>query len=717
MRFAGLALFALAACREPTCESLIADREWSDAVGRCGDDYQRSRDPSAGLHYAMALTYTGRKADAAPIAERLLAEPSVSADAAYLAGDCARSRGDLAHAMKYLALAHTGHAADPHKSMRDAHQLAGVLAACGEYSTALRAVADGEAALALSPDPTMAGYLALARADLLRRLGDDVGAQQALAVAATTMTSDADLAWLEFKRAVVDLDNRRYAPAEARLRAIHDAPAALRPAIAMQRAWLADQAGRLDEASGYLAGLDDPSYRIELAYARAFNARERGKLDEAARELAAIDHDKLLDEWAWDIPIERASLAEARGDREGAKRDFTRAIDAIEDAQQRDRRMLPSRMMRRAYEGLFTIAARDGRWDDALAVLIRLDHTQLGDVSAAETPWGSHEAAPVACEPTQSTAPKLQIEDSARALRELGRDAEIVIAVIADGSLWRIEIGDKVRGRAIATRAQATALIARITVDPDDVEASRQLGELLIPASTRTDALYLAPLGELAAVPLASLRSGGKLAIATRPIVRLAPISAPDAAIAAGGPSLVLGDPAGDLPAAQDEARWVATALAVDPTLGARATADAFLTGHPAVLHVAAHAGFVDREARLELAGGALGPAKLEQHDWRATKLAVIATCGSAAAIDAEGRGSLAQALLRGGVRTVLASLWSVDDAAAEQVVRAFYRAGGVNDPARALATAQLQLSSTLPTRQWAAFVLLGRPSGPRPAR
>ena len=700
---------ALVACRsEPTCTQLIEDRRWGEAIDTCRAAYTRDGTPADGARLASALMYGNRLAEAGELAERLL--PSGDPDAAYIAGVVARQRGDLLRAATLLGQAHDGHRGNVRKLARDAQQLAGVRSACGEYATALKIVDEGETAVQ-ETDPVMLGYFELARVDLMRRLGDDVGAQQALQRAAPRLVNRDDLAWLEFKHAVVDLDARRYVLAEQRLRELRaqQLPPPLRAPVEIEYAWVADRAGRLDEAKQILAEVVDPSYSIEIAFGRAQNAHRRHQLDEARAYLEAIPLADLTDEWPWDVPLELGEIARDRGDEAGARAAFERAVAAIELQEQRDHRVLPSTARHRPYEALFTSYAREQRWDAALAVMIALDRTQLDVAHPLEVPWGSRQGVAQACSPVTSVpAPA---EATADALVALARTSDVVIATMAGASLWRITIENGVpRGQAVADRAVATELVERVLAKPDDADAERALGDLLVPASKRTDALYVGLLGELSPISLAALRPAGTPLIETRPVSRLVPLGAQRARSEPREAALVLADPTSDLAAAREEGAWVAGHLAVAPLIGPAATKHALLASRPRIIHVAAHANLVGREPVLPLAGDAVGPTEIENHDWSATDLAVIASCGSAAAVDVEGRGSLAQALLRGGARMVLATLWSVEDHAAQQMIHAFYEAGGATDPVRALAVAQRKLASHMPMRQWAAFELLGQP-------
>lgn len=70
--------------------------------------------------------------------------------------------------------------------------------------------------------------------------------------------------------------------------------------------------------------------------------------------------------------------------------------------------------------------------------------------------------------------------------------------------------------------------------------------------------------------------------------------------------------------------------------------------------------------------------------------------------------GSLAQAFLYAGARNVVATLWRIDDADAARFAERFYRHGGTDDPARALARAQRESLTAGPGLEWAAYVAYG---------
>jgi CHAT domain-containing protein len=216
---------------------------------------------------------------------------------------------------------------------------------------------------------------------------------------------------------------------------------------------------------------------------------------------------------------------------------------------------------------------------------------------------------------------------------------------------------------------------------------------------------------ELVRVPFAALRVDGQYlierhAIALAPTVAAVNRTSADADWTA---PVVVGDPVGDLPAARIEATEVAARLGVSAFLGAVATRDHLRAARRArVLHVASHMRVDPTGPLLRFADGDLGAAELLGLRL-APRVAVLATCASAAGDDGDPWRSVASALLAAGAHGVVATIRSVADADARALVLDFYDAGGAVTPALALATAQRRaIARGAPTAAWAVFVYLG---------
>ena len=184
------------------------------------------------------------------------------------------------------------------------------------------------------------------------------------------------------------------------------------------------------------------------------------------------------------------------------------------------------------------------------------------------------------------------------------------------------------------------------------------------------------------------------------------------------GPALVVGNPTGDLPYAEEEANTVAPLLGISPLLGATATKATVLARleQASLIHLATHAFFdpdVPLEAGIVLADGILTAREVLEHRLHADLL-VLSACesGQASTLGGEELAGLSQAFFQAGVRSLLVSLWRVNDPATAVLMRAFYaaRQAGV-DKAQALRQAMTELQQdprwTHP-HYWGAFVFLG---------
>jgi CHAT domain-containing protein/Tfp pilus assembly protein PilF len=184
------------------------------------------------------------------------------------------------------------------------------------------------------------------------------------------------------------------------------------------------------------------------------------------------------------------------------------------------------------------------------------------------------------------------------------------------------------------------------------------------------------------------------------------------------------------LPFGEEEARRVA-ALAgasgryLSPPQATEAWMKSRAPERATVLHFATH-GLLSpgdpRRSALLLAADAAGredgflQAREIEHLHLPADLVVLSACRTARRQPLGGQAvqSLAEAFFSAGARSVVGTLWEVDDRAAMQLMTAFYRhlARG-SDKAQALRLAKLDvLGRGAAPRDWAGFVLLGEPAG-----
>ena len=178
------------------------------------------------------------------------------------------------------------------------------------------------------------------------------------------------------------------------------------------------------------------------------------------------------------------------------------------------------------------------------------------------------------------------------------------------------------------------------------------------------------------------------------------------------------------LPYAEEEAKMVGRKLGVEPLLGQQATKQAVLQAMESValIHLAAHG---DKER----GGIALAPSfskpnctpreglylltmcDISKVQLRA-KLVVLSCCHSARGqINTEGAVGIARAFLGSGARSVLVSLWALEDSSTAQLMSHFYdhlvRGESASDSLHQ-AMKWMRFNGYSDVKQWAPFILIG---------
>lgn len=265
-------------------------------------------------------------------------------------------------------------------------------------------------------------------------------------------------------------------------------------------------------------------------------------------------------------------------------------------------------------------------------------------------------------------------------------------------------------------------------------EGLERLGSLVLgPVAERLDrfrTVVWSPAGPLADVPLAALRSGGRylgsrVATATLPLasflVEADRRPRPGPLLALGNPDHA--DPLLALPRAEAEVEAIGRLYPGRVAVRDEASAPnlrRFGAG-AGVLHLACHALF-DRDhpgfSLLRLApatedGAGLVLASDVPGLGLECALVVLSACqaGLSRVVDGCDLGGLAAAFLTSGGRSVVAGLWSVDDAATERLMVAFYGQLRHRTKADALRAACHEVASDPRTSHpayWAPFVLMG---------
>jgi hypothetical protein len=304
-------------------------------------------------------------------------------------------------------------------------------------------------------------------------------------------------------------------------------------------------------------------------------------------------------------------------------------------------------------------------------------------------------------------------------------------------------------GGATADRAQAALRAFSARLLPKDLASIVAAGSEVV----------IVPYGALGLVPFAALPvPGDTMPLGVRYAIRYAPslraLDRRDTSASESSRALVVGDPAmpivpladgrraqlAPLPGAAAEARWVASHLGTTMLTGRAATETAVRRQLPRahLVHLATHGLAFGSDARVRDSYVALAPDSL--NDGRLTlgeiaddpglslsaDLVVLSACqtGLGDLKQAEGTVGFQRALLARGARSVLVSLWSVDDRATSLLMQRFYthwRGLDGHPPmnkAESLRRAQQELRSWRPKRgapppfaapqYWAAFQLVG---------
>jgi CHAT domain-containing protein len=164
----------------------------------------------------------------------------------------------------------------------------------------------------------------------------------------------------------------------------------------------------------------------------------------------------------------------------------------------------------------------------------------------------------------------------------------------------------------------------------------------------------------------------------------------------------VLADPLGDLPGVRSEGERIGKSTGAEVLVGAAASSSSLGASNRHLLHFATHTGLGVAGPTLVLADRKFSVAGILKDRIHAD-LVVLAGCHSGSRLEGTAAETLSTAFLRAGSSSVLATLQSVEDGFASEVVRAFYEEDGLEDPAGALTRVQRHLAHTEAPARWAA--------------
>ncbi len=695
------------------CErQLEAKGEAAQRAAVCRVEYQHTGSASAGLEAARALSDSGRDDEAVALAQELYNSP-VAAEALLVAAKVSDARGDSARAFELWErrLARLLADGDSARASEAAHVLAHARWKRGEERQAM--AASRLAVVEADRAGKMRTFARLGLADLLRHRGQLADAERMLASAQELAQSTEERAWTAAKYGMLYLDRAQDRLAKQHLeRALEltgSKEKTLRLAVHLNLAWVLRKGGNYVRSHAELAAAAALKPEdIDVWLGRGLLLAAQGELEGGLRQVraaAARASDDRERFWAW---YQVGQLEQKRGDVAAAHEAYQRSIRSVRALAVKAGEYVGdlAASHRLPYVRAIGLAARRGDWRGATALVLELDELAL---LAAE-----RVSEDLATMPSQFAAESAVRHGSAVSVADMlaaWRGRQLAILLSEQDTVWRLEVRDgEVTGvevgRAEALESAAEALEA----DPGAAGPAGLLGAALAPAEWNEAPVYVLTIGPLSRAPLpAVVRPGASVS----PLVRVLSVLPRLAGAASDGRTIVLGDPRGDLPGARREALRVAEHLGVTAVLDGAASVSALAAARgAALLHVAAHSQVGDAGAMLLLADGALDASTLTS--WPgAPRVVVLASCGSAAARDDGGWGSLAAAFLAAGSEAVIASAWSVDDAATLQFIDELYRHPVAADPVAALAAAQKATRARLPARAWAAFTVIAAPPPP----
>ncbi len=450
---------------------------------------------------------------------------------------------------------------------------------------------------------------------------------------------------------------------------------------------------RLELVAGHLA-----AHRGDVARAIAhFQAAER------------LDRDYDLD-YAWEMQLALAGAFQQAGRRDEQLAALRKAVEIIQrvraNTDQLELRPWVLQRRRKPHEELFLLLFAQGQPLEALALAEYLDASTWLDKMLGST------AAVVSKEQALAAA-RLRPRLEATASPASQRQGEVLFYFSLRDQLWRAHLIDGEPRSFERLPGQTREIVAQLGT-ANDQQALARAGALLLPndlSSSSAPLHIIANSAPLDLYPFAALIWRGRPLIAARPIIRGLSRTARRCTLAsAPARAVLLADSLDNLPAARREVQNLAAKLAIEPSLGKQATLARVKEARgAALLHIATHGKGTNHGRTLELADKTLAAAEAaELFEGAAPETVVLSGCATAQNTTPEPWDSLVAGFLAAGSRHVIATLRSVEDEGAAQMMHAYYAQPAHLPPPERLAAAQRTLMDTLPLSVWASFTVWG---------
>ncbi|HWM94574.1 MAG TPA: CHAT domain-containing protein [Thermoanaerobaculia bacterium] len=744
---AGILAGCLAGCRESgaqSCLDLNEAQQYEEAARKCEEVYEAGGDPRAGAMVARAHYFLGHADEALAWTQRLSktgeAQPGVEA----LAAAIHQQRGEIGEAERaYRRDLELSRAAGDHRRAADNLYRLFYLSwvGGGGHRKTFLLASEALQEARKSEDRQLQAVTAQALYTSLFEVGDLQGARRALEAAQELVGEEdrdgkasllSNLGTVHFAEGRLALA-RHYFEQALELLGSGESNELFR-GVNLNQTDVHLELGDVERAAHHLSQAWESLEPGQAAPASLHSYRARVALARGRREEAAVAVSKGLSEdpepeWAWQLEHLQGLLAEARGDLPAAEAAYRRSIAVVEEM----RRSLVFDEMkawlldekRQPFEALFRLQARAGRAQEALSTA---EHAQARTFLDAFLHASSSVRAPgsgaslqrieglESLLPAMSESPVAALQPIDRVLTAFGDRHGLVYFEAGDG-LWLITVaGGRVRLHPPAPAEEVRRLGERFLADPGDARVADRLGEILLPPGSLPEegtAVHVVADGLLGNLPFAALRRQGRYLVEDHALLFIPSLSSLTALEERRGessePPLVLADPRGNLPAAEAEGREVAKLLGGTVLTGGKAlSGELRKASRSRALHLAAHSGLGQRGAWVELADRQVSASEIVT-DRIGPRLVVLASCSSGVRPGRQMWGSLGAAFLAAGSHAVLASLWSIEDERARELVLRFYAEGGASDPSGALARAQrVAIRQAQSPHHWAPFLVFG---------
>jgi tetratricopeptide (TPR) repeat protein len=742
-------LYSLPGCRQSEvqgCLELVEAKQYEAAVQRCEATYASEGDPRAGAAVVEAYFYLGQEEKVLAWVDRLVKQGKVTAGVWRYAAGVHQQRGEVEKAEEEFRrdLALLRATGDHRRTADTLYRLFYLSWGRAGYRETFLLASQALQEASKAQDRDLQARAAQALYTVLFDVGDLEGARRVLETASGLIEPQdrvgrahlrSNLGTVLFAEGRLALARRQHEQAlelgregtEEFLRGVH---------INLTEVYLL--LGNTDRAAHHLAEawkhLEPGPTPISMLYFRARVELARGRLAQASQTLAMALSQDPDPYWAWQLAYQQGALEEARGDLPAAEKAYMKSMEIVEDLRQ----SVPFNELkawlldekRQPFEGLFRLQAKAGRGREALATAERAQARTFLDAflhagtteDGSGKPWSTGASLQritglESLLPAMSESAVAALQPIDQVLSAFGNRHALVYFESGD-DLWLIVVaGRRLHLHRLAASApEVRRLAERFLVDPGETGAAQRLGEILLPPGSlpaKGEPVYVVADGILGNLPFGALLREERYLVEDHAILFVPSLGAL-AAIERRppeeyGPSLVLADPRGDLPAAASEGTEMGNLLHSMVRIAGQATSGELKGAvHARVLHLAAHTGVDARGPWLQLADrdvsaseiitGRIGP-----------RLVVLASCSSGVRPGRQLWGSLGAAFLAAGSRAVVASLWSIEDERARELVLRFYREGGAADPSGALARAQrVAISRGQSPNFWAPFVFFG---------